>query len=346
MKYFKQIALATTLVGSLTTLQAGNPQRAGSAGASELLINPWARAAGWNALNVANVRGVEATYVNIAGAAFTEKTDVGFSNTQWLVGGDISINAAGFNQAVGENGVLTANFVSFDYGDWERITESNPEGGIGTVSPSTAIIGLGYAQKFTEAIRGGINVKLYSSTSVDMSVTTAVVDAGVQYVTGKSDEFKFGITLKNVGPEAEFSGDGQSVTLPVPQGGYAQAYDERAAAFEVPATLLIGGSYDFLFSQQRLTLAGSFQSNSFEKDIYSVGAEYSMKEMISARVGYSFFDNRVYEVETSVFTGFSAGVSFDLPLSKNNRNIIGVDYSYQATRLFDGVHSFGVTFKL
>ena len=29
---------------------AGNPQRAGQAGASELLINPWARTSGWEDL--------------------------------------------------------------------------------------------------------------------------------------------------------------------------------------------------------------------------------------------------------------------------------------------------------
>jgi hypothetical protein len=346
MTYFKQIFCSLALIGLSYSAFAGNPQRAGSAGGAELLINPWARAAGWNALNVANVRGVEASYVNIAGAAFTEKTDVGFSNTQYLVGGDISISAAGFNQAVGENGVLVANFVSFNYGEWTRTTESNPEGGIGTVSPSTAIIGLGYAQKFTEAIRGGVNIKIYSANNVDMSVTTAAIDAGVQYVTGAEEQIKFGITLKNVGPEGEFSGDGQSITLPVPQGNYTQAYDQRSAPFEIPATLLIGGSYDFLFTQQRLTVAGVFQSNSFEKDIYRIGAEYSMKEMLSARVGYTIFDNRAYEVETTVFTGFSGGISFDLPLSDNKQNVIGVDYSYQATRLFDGVHSFGIRFSL
>ena len=34
---------------------AGNEQRAGQAGASELLINPWARTSGWAGANVAGV---------------------------------------------------------------------------------------------------------------------------------------------------------------------------------------------------------------------------------------------------------------------------------------------------
>ena len=45
---------------------AGNEQRAGQAGASELLINPWARSSGWAGANVAGVRGLEGIYSNVA----------------------------------------------------------------------------------------------------------------------------------------------------------------------------------------------------------------------------------------------------------------------------------------
>lgn len=342
----KGILIAGALLAQ-SVAWAGNPQRAGSAGAPELLINPWARSSGWGGVNIANVRGVEATFLNIAGIAYTEKTEVAFSNTQWLLGGGISINAAGLTQKVGQNGVMTASFTSFDYGSWTRTTGQNPEGGIGEVSPTTAIIGLGYSQKFLESIRGGILIKIYNSSLVDMNATAACVDAGVQYVTGKKDQFKFGITLRNVGPAASYQGDGQAVTLPVPQGGFAQAFEERSADFEIPATLSIGGSYDITnLRSQRITLAAAFQSNSFEKDQYFVGAEYSLKERVSARVGYRIFDNRSYEVSTSVFTGLSAGLSLEMPLSDNNRNRLSIDYGFQATNTFDGVHSFGISFAL
>lgn len=346
MRYIQKLAgLACGLVVAQAAF-AGNPQRAGSAGAPELLINPWARSAGWGGVNVANIQGVESTYLNIAGTANVQGTSVSFTNTQWLVGAGININAAGLTQSVGDNGVLSANFVSFDYGSWERTTVENPDGGIGTVSPSTTIIGVGYAQKFTESIRGGVNIKLYNTTMVDMNVTSASVDAGVQYVTGERDQIKFGITLRNIGPAAEYEGEGQSVTLTVPQGGYAQAFRERSESFELPATLAIGGSYDWEFASQRLTVAAAFQSNSFEKDIYTLGAEYSFKEIVLVRAGYSFYDSRDYAENTSVFTGFNMGASVDVPLSKNSDDSFQLDYSYRSTSFFDGVHSIGVSFIL
>ena len=64
---------------------AGNEQRAGQAGASELLINPWARSSGWAAANVACVRGLEGMFNNVAGLAFTPKTELIFSRTNWLM---------------------------------------------------------------------------------------------------------------------------------------------------------------------------------------------------------------------------------------------------------------------
>lgn len=333
-------AAAVMISGSL---YAGNPQRAGSSGAPELLINPWARSAGWNAVNVAGIKGVQSSFLNIAGLAQTERTDVSFTNTQYLVGAGIGINAFGFNQKVGSNGVLGASITSFDYGEWEITTTNNPDGGIGTVSPNTAIIGVSYAQRFTESILGGVNIKLFSQSSQNMSVGALCFDAGVQYITGDEKQMKFGISLRNVGPSASYEGDGKSVVLTVPDGGYVQAYQERSADFELPATLTIGGSYDFKFVNQRFTASAAFQSNSFEKDQYTLGGEYSLKEIVSFRAGYTLYDSRVSTQVTTVFTGFAAGMSVNVPLGDSE---FMLDYSFRATNTFNGVHGIGLSFSL
>lgn len=322
---------------------AGNPQRAGSAGASELLINPWARTSGWASTNIAGVKGVQASFLNIAGTAQTERTSVAFNNTQWLVGTDVNINAFGFTQKVGGSGVLGANITAFDYGKIERTTGSNPDGGIGYFEPSTVNIGVSYAQRFTESILGGVNVKLYSQSTQNLSVNALCFDAGVQYIAGENDQIKFGITLQNVGPSTSFEGDGKSVVLTVPTGTYTQAYNERSADFELPTTLSIGGSYDWEFTSQRLTLAAAYQSNSFQKDEYRLGAEYSFNDLVMARAGYILFDNRVNGTTTAAISGLTAGLSVDVPLGDSK---FMLDYSYMTTNWFDGIHSMGVSFDL
>ncbi len=334
-----RLPVAAGLLALAPALWAGNPQRVGSAAAPELLINPWARSAGWGALNLSLVRGVEASFVNVAGTAFTKGTEFYFSNTQWLSGSEIQINAAGLNQAVGNDGVLGISLVSFDYGEWEITTEALPDGGAGTISPSAITLGISYARKFTNTIYGGVNVKVYNQAINNVSGTALCADAGVQYVL---EDVKFGISLKNVGSSYSMGGDGLSVTLPVPQGNYTQSYEQRSATFDLPVQLALGGTYDFHFADDivRLTPGFSFVSNSFQKDEYVPGLEVSWKEVLMLRGAYVIADNRDDGIRTTALTGLTAGLTFQTKLGDESR--FGLDYAYRATNPFSGVHSFGV----
>ena len=257
MKIVKAYLVASlTIVGLIQQSFAGNPQRSGSAGATELLINPFARSSGWADVSLGSARGSNALFVNVAGLAFVEKTELRFENTQWLVGSGIQINSLTFLQRVGENGVLGLGINGFSYGEWEITTASQPDGTSGVISPSSIVINVAYSQKFTEAIYGGINIKAYSSQISNMRTTGLCFDAGVQYIPELNDRWKFGITLKNVGTSLEYSGDGQSVTLPAPTFGttYTKSWEEKSAKFELPTQLAMGLSYDFrIAEEQRIT---------------------------------------------------------------------------------------------
>ena len=161
----KVIALIALILLPLNTIFAGNPQRAGQAGASELLINPWARTSGWAGANIAGVRGLEGIYSNVAGLAFTEKTELIFSQTQWLKIGDdavSNISSFGFSQKVGESGVLGFSVMSMDFGEIEITTVDLPDGGIGTYSPKFMNLAISYAKIFSNSIYGGVTIKMIS----------------------------------------------------------------------------------------------------------------------------------------------------------------------------------------
>lgn len=341
-------SLYTTLMAATvlsTAAFGGNPQRAGSAGAGELLINPWAASSGLANSNIANVMGLEASYINIAGLAHNEGTQIGFANTQWLIGSGISVNAAGIAQHVGESGNLSLTLQSFDYGQWDITTETQPDGGAGTISPTAIVVGLGYAQRFTTNIYGGINIKIYNSTISNLSATGVAIDAGVQYITEtKRGErnVKLGITLKNVGPAFNYGGDGLAINLPVPQGGYSQAWNSRSADFELPTQLCLGGSYDWnvVKNIHRLTVSGGFVANSFEKDNYVLGLEYGFKKWLSVRAGYRINDNRADGRQTTAISGPSAGIMFNAPMGNTN---LRIDYAYRTTNMFGGIHTMGAS---
>jgi hypothetical protein len=352
--YRSNIAIVVSLLMMASGLQvkAGNIDRAGSAGASELLINPWAKSSGWGGINFAGVRNVEAMNLNVAGVAFTKKTEIAFSHTVWLKGSQIYLNTLGLTQKVGESGAIGLSVMAMDFGDIQVTTTDMPDGGLGTFSPSFLNIGLVYSKEFSNSIYGGIGVRLISEAIADVKAFGVSFDAGIQYVTGfneAKDNLKFGITLKNVGPAMRFNGDGlsQRVNITTTSPNYSLTMQQRAERFELPALVAIGGSYDFkLAEDHRLTPALSFIANSFVRDNFGVGLEYGFKNLFMLRAGYQYEkDINDPELRTNGLTGFSAGATVAVPFSKNTRSF-GIDYSFRSTAYFDGTHSIGVRITL
>ncbi len=345
---FLRVALAALLLPA--GVQAGNPDRAGQAGASELLINPWARSNGWGGANSGSIRGLEAQFLNVAGTAFTKKTEAIFAHTMYLEGSGMALNAFGITQKAGEAGVIGLSVVSFDFGDIPVTTTEQPEGNIGNYRPQYINIGLSYAKVFSNSIYGGFNLKIINENIANVSARGIAVDAGIQYVTGTNedrDNIKFGIALKNVGTPMKFGGDGLSVRLTAPSGAYQYTVEQRTQGFEIPSLLTIGASYDFsLAKDHRLTAAANFTSNSFTRDQIAGGLEYAFREMFMIRGGFVYEDGITSDDDrTTVYTGPCAGVTVDVPMGKSGKKF-GIDYAFRATNPFNGVHTFGLRFTL
>lgn len=343
--------LLVIVVSTLSALavNAGNPDRAGSAGAGHLLINPWARSAGLGGSAMASVKGAEACFLNVAGLAFTPKTDLVFTNSQYLVGSGIRINSFGLGQKIGESSVLGLSVMNMNFGDIP-ITETNlPEGGIGTFSPNYTNIGLSYAKAFSNSIYGGLTVRLVSEAIYNVKAQGVSFDAGIRYVTGEKDNVRFGISLRNVGPPMRYRGDGLSVTATIPNGSQITSLtmDQRSEKYELPSMVNVGFAYDFIFSEKsKLTANAQFTSNSFSRDQFGVGAEFSFRERFILRGGYQYETGIGSEDDSkTVFTGPTGGFTVQIPAGKNG-SIIGLDYSYRVTNPFAGVHSIGAHITL
>ncbi len=375
--YLVSILLITVFGLISTDLFAGNWQRAGQAGASQLLVNPWARSSGFGEANVACVTGYESMHLNVAGLAFTKKLEAGFNNSQYFVGSGIQVNAAALAVRVGENSVLGAMVDMFNWGEIIRTTESMPEGGFGTFKPGYTVIGLSYAREFSNSIYGGITVKVINEHIDNLSANGFALDAGIQYITGfgkdkagnrNRDNIHFGITMKNVGTTMKYSGDGMSF-VGVSPTGTSMSVENRSQEFELPSLIKIGFSYhirlaakiddddETVYSNHNLAIALNFTSNSFTKDQFHIGLEYSFMEYLFIRAGYTY-EKGLYSVSdcTTAFSGPSAGITVQAPLKKkeegtkyglnstsvSTRPVLGVDYSYRFTNILGGVHTFGL----
>ena len=329
---------------------AGNEDRVGSAGASHLLINPWARSSAIGDAGVSSVNGLEASFMNIAGLAFTDQTQIKFNYSNWMGSAGISFNSAGIAQRISESSVISISIQSMNYGDIEVTTVENPEGSIGFFSPRTNVFNIGYARKFSSSISGGINFKVISESISNLKASGLAIDAGIRYVTGEQEQIKFGITLKNVGPVMRYKGDGLAQQAEYVTTGFIASLEERSSGFEMPSLLSIGGSYDFIFNESnKLNLAMGFTANSFSYDQYRIGLDYGMtNERMAFNVRGGFvYEKNLFSIDnrSNALIGPTAGFSIDA-LVGENKNALGIEYCARFAGVFGTIHTIGATISL
>lgn len=329
---------------------AGNPDRQGEAGAAQLLINPWARSAGLHSMNTSMVSGTDALYLNVAGLSRINKTQIQLGHTRYLDGADINLNALGFGQRMGKGGAFGISLVSFDLGEFDQTTTDTPEGSGATFSPSFFNLGLSYSHLFANRVSVGVTVKFVNESIANAGAKAVALDAGVQYVTGKDDNFKFGISLRNVGGKMRFTGEGLGVSNDANNQtfDYPITYYQRSSEYELPSQLNIGASYDWLLGRtNRLSLLGSFTSNAFSRDQLGGGLEFALGQNFALRAGYKMeFEAPQGSTEASLDNGLSAGLTLSLPLRKGSDSRLSIDYGYRYTEIFNGIHNIGLRIDL
>lgn len=367
VKYRKLIILG--FAGLLTSFNsfAGNDTKRGQAGAVELLINPWSRSAGMAGANSGIIRGVESMGLNVAGLSAVRRTEFNFCNANYLAGTDMRINSLGFGTKVGD-GAMGLTLSSFSLGDFYETTNDMPDGTGIVFSPQIFNFGMAYAKNFSKRISAGLLVRGVSQSAYSASVFGLAFDAGIQYQTGKRKEFKFGVSLLNLGPKINFGGDAFTNRGTVQVTGYSQSVGLLTAAFEQPSMLNLGVGYDFYVESEvmklKLTPCFNFRSNSFTSDQYQLGLQAGWDERFMVRAGYDYQDGVFSQADASnANLGPSFGASVQLPFSRsksgelmpNNDDlnegavkskVFGLDYSYTTTRYFGGTHRFSIILSL
>jgi len=348
-------------------VRAGNKDRSGQAAASFLLYNPWASTNGWGTAGISHTKGIESTFSNVAGMAFTKKTEVAYSNTIFMQQSSTMINSIGIVQNLGqtksenERGNLGVTVMVMSPGKIPITTVEQPEGGMGYFTLSMMNIALSYARSFNDAIHAGITFGVNNQNAPNVSATGFTINAGIQYVTGRNDQFQIGVALRNFGLPIRYTGDGMGTRSTLPGNTFVSSLMIATEESEMPVLLALGTSYDFLFGDKtgnagpirrenaihRLTLAGSFVANAYSQDQIIIGVEYSLLDYFQVRGGYLIQGNPLdSKTNTSNFTGPSVGTSILPPLKSPKKGEVGhsrlaIDYSYRFTGEYGGCHAIG-----
>jgi hypothetical protein len=326
------------------TLFAGTIKSQGQAGATQLLIPVGASTIATSQANGATVSGVEALFLNPAGAAGIKGGFQGTASTMNYIA-DIDITYAGFVTTLGTKGTFGLSVKTLNFGDIPVTTADATEGTGEMFSPDFQTLTATYAKSFADRVRFGTSFKFVSEQIINTKATGLAIDMGVQYQFANLP-LAIGVSLRNLGNRMEYQGPDLEQTL-TPEGAQSGTIVERfrvkAEAFDLPADLNIGVSYA---PMPGLNLMWAFTNNAFAVNTQSFAAKYSIGPAwvaggTSTRlVG----DTRPADIPTTVWneanteasdnlfgTTFGAGVEVPVGGMK-----LGLSYSMRSvTRYFD-----------
>jgi len=331
--------------GLLAPGAAAQDDRAGTQAMEELLVpvTPRTIALG-NSLTsgLSNLSGVEAVQSNPAALLASSGTNAMFSRSEYVE--DIGINYFGVSQSFGANSI-SLSLVSWDYGDIDRTTESQPD--VNPAAPQTWTasaysFGATFSRQFTDRIGAGATLKMLGREIDNTNASGMAFDAGISYIVPESG-LRFGVSLRNLGAEQTFGGDGlrRSIGTQGPSGGGEVAGEIDDLPAQLPSTLNFGAAYTRQFAGDvSFTGSANFQSVSYDLDRFSAGLEVGYADLIYARGGLNMAGG---DTDNDFWQGWSVGAGLNLDVQSTS---LRVDYAFRPSSVFSNVNVFSVTLGL
>jgi hypothetical protein len=336
---FKGFLLIMVALLATSGLYAGDVDRKGTGAAPQLLIPVGGRNFAMGGADIAGTEALDAIYWNPAGLGLLKGGSAMFSTMGYMGDADITVNyiSGAYNAGFG---VIGVTFKTLDVGDIPLTTNLDPLNESGaTFTLDNSIIGLTYANKFSDAIAFGITMNYVSEGVPGASATAVAFDFGLQYRNlGGVENLDFGIVAKNIGTDMTYEGNGLLHEGTI-DGSYIPQYfySIPTETFVLPANYQLGLTYNMRFDADNVfKVAGTFISENLDSDKIAVGAEYVFMDIVAARLGYQMFPENDDDLDQNIY-GFHGGLGVQYGFGDVK---LRVDYVYQAMEYFGGNNLF------
>ncbi len=300
----------------------GNLTKVGSTAAQFLKIGVGARPVAMGNGFVALADDINAMYWNPAGLARLDRNEAVFTHTDWLAG--TNFDYAAFVIQMGNFGAIGASITSLSMGDMIVRTVDQPDGTGQLFTASDLAISVSYSRMLTDRFSIGFNAKYINQKIWNSSANSVALDVGVLFVTPFWGT-RFGASVSNFGGDMKLSGRDILINNydPYPNIGNVDRVnvDYDVDSYSLPLSFRVGLSRDFRQGEfSRFTFAVDAVHPNDNTEYLNSGLEYSVRDMIFLRAGYSalFLDDS----EQGLTLG--AGLRYDLMGAVTLR----LDYAY------------------
>lgn len=253
-----------------------------------LLIEPDARIAGMGNAGVTMYEGLRAVYYNPASIGRLSNLQAVFSHTSWIA--DITYDWVGVGVPLGDKGAVYGTFTALNSGEMDVRTVDQPLGTGERFQVTDIAISLGYGRQVSQRFSAGGQVNFAQETIWHTSMSTFSFNLGTFYRVSEYG-LRIGASLSNFGYRGGYDGRDLRFTydnVPGQNGDNSTLPGERFTdTFSVPVMFRFGLGYPVrLDDANRLMLVADAYHPNDNSESVSLGAEYSLKDLVAVRAGY------------------------------------------------------------
>ena len=285
---------------------------------------------------VASKEDVSSLYWNPGAFAQAEKSQLAFSNTNWLGG----THFRWFGLMVNLDGTNAFGFslTHLDYGEEEVTTVQSPDGTGERWSAQDIAIAASYSRRLTDRFSLGGSVKYIGQTIWNESASTFAFDLGLLFVTGFNN-MRLGMSISNFGGDLTLDGRDllQRVDIDPANAGSNKTLVGKLKTdpWPVPLFFRVGIAMDvFKNDVMNLTLAADALRPNDNAESVNVGGEIGWRDMIFLRGGYKSL------ARTDTEEGLSLGGG--LKYAMEGVGSLEVNYAYSKFGLLGNLNTIAV----
>ncbi len=331
--------MRTTFVIALllaSALSVSAQSKVGTTSAQFLTISVGPKAAAMGGAFVASNSDATLLFWNPGAFSQAKKTQVVFSNTDWLV--NTKFRWVGLMLHVGDDDAVGLSLTQLDYGEEEVTTVAAPNGTGERWSANDIAIAVSYSRSLTDRFSLGGSAKYISQRIWNESASTFAMDLGLLFVT-EFNNLRLGVSMSNFGGDLKL--DGQDLLRRVdidpsnPGGNKTLVSALKTDSWPIPLLFRVGVAMDVVqASDVTVTLAADAIRPSDNVETVNVGGEASWNDMVFLRGGYK----SLFGKDSEEGLALGAGLKY----TAQGIGAIEVNYAYTKFGVFGNLNTIAV----
>ncbi|MCD6130692.1 MAG: PorV/PorQ family protein [Candidatus Hydrothermae bacterium] len=320
------ILIITGSLNAFTIIEILGGQKVGTTSMTFLKIGVGAKQEAMGGAGVSIVHDATCLYWNPGAAPFIPSgRSIAFQANRWLAG--IYHGYTGYVMNFRKYNTVGIHLIGLHSDYIEKTDEYHPFGTGTYFYSGDFLLGLTYARKLIDRFAFGLTAKYIHETLDTLTMSGFAIDIGTLYFVGYKN-IKIGVSLSNIGPDVR------------PSGTYIQdGVEKHYESFSLPVMYRFGVSGNII---KPLGLSFEIDKPTDNVEVFRIGGEYVIENMISIRAGYKLNSNLPGEQFPPSGISFGIGVAKSLGFRKE----LHIDYSFSSMGYAGDVHklSMGVNF--